>query len=374
MTLFDLPDAATLYTALLTRDASYEGRAWVGVTSTGVFCRLTCPARKPKPENCRWFDSLGACLEAGFRPCKRCQPLKAATQAEPVIEELLAALSARPDHRWCEADLSAMGYERGTVRRAFKRHFGMSFLELARLDRLRRGFEVIGDGGTVLEAGLEAGFSSASAFRARVGQILGLAPADFSPEALLKIDWIDTPLGPMIAVADARALHLLEFMDRKALPTELKKLTQAAKGLLGFGRTAIHDQTASELARYFDGERAEFTVPLVYHGSGFTCRVWDALRQIPVGETRSYGQLAQEIGQPTATRAVARANGANQIAILIPCHRVIGADGSLTGYGGGLWRKQRLIEIEAGYASVPPLPHPEGPPARHSTTTAASER
>jgi AraC family transcriptional regulator of adaptative response/methylated-DNA-[protein]-cysteine methyltransferase len=350
MTLFDLPDADTLYTALLTRDPSYEGRAWVGVTSTGVFCRFTCPARKPKPENCRWFDSLGACIEAGFRPCKRCQPLKAATDAEPVIEELLTALNDRPEHRWCEADVTAMGYDRGTVRRAFKRHFGMSFLDLARLERLRRGFEVMSEGGTVLEAGLEAGFSSASAFRARVGALLGMAPGTLSADPMLSIDWIDTALGPMIAVADDHRLHLLEFMDRKALPTELRKLAEGAKGRLGFGRTAIHDQTARELTAYFDGKSAGFTVPLAYHGSGFTGSVWDALREIPAGETRSYGALASGIGRPTASRAVARANGANQIAILIPCHRVIGADGSLTGYGGGLWRKQRLLEIEADYA------------------------
>ncbi len=347
MTLFDLPDADTLYTALLARDASYEGRAWVGVTSTGIFCRLTCPARKPKAENCQWFDSLGACIEAGFRPCKRCQPLKAAADAEPVIEALLSELAARPEHRWREADLTAMGYDRGTVRRAFKRHFGMSFLDLARLDRLRRGFEVMSEGGTVLEAGLEAGFSSPSAFRARVGALLGMAPGRLSPDPLLSIDWIDTPLGPMIAVADARQLHLLEFMDRRALPTELRRLAEGAKGRLGFGRTEVHDHLATELAAYFDGTRMEFTVPLAYHGSAFYSQVWDALRKIPAGETRSYGQLAQDIARPTASRAVARANGANQIAILIPCHRVIGADGSLTGYGGGLWRKRRLLEIEA---------------------------
>lgn len=359
MTLFDLPDfklpdSDTLYTALLARDPSYEGRAWVGVTSTGVFCRLTCPARKPKAENCRWFDSLGACIEAGFRPCKRCQPLKAATDAEPVIEELLTALNARPDHRWREADLIELGYDRGTVRRAFKRHFGMSFLELARLERLRRGFEVMGDGGTVLEAGLEAGFSSPSAFRARVGALLGIAPSTLSgalsSDPLLSIDWIDTPLGPMIAVADAQSLHLLEFMDRKALPTELRKLAEGAKGRLGFGHTPVHDQLAQELTEFFAGRRSAFTVPLTYHGSAFYAQVWDALRAIPAGETRSYGQLAQDIARPSASRAVARANGANQIAILIPCHRVIGADGALTGYGGGLWRKQRLLEIEAGYA------------------------
>ncbi|MFT6426617.1 MAG: AraC family transcriptional regulator of adaptative response [Celeribacter sp.] len=350
MTLFALPDSETLYTALVARDPSYEGRAFVGVTSTGIFCRLTCPARKPKFENCTFFDTIGGCIEAGFRPCKRCHPLRPATDAEPVIKTLLDALEDCPDHKWREGDIADMGLDLSTVRRAFKRHFGMTFLELARLERLRKGFEIYNDGGKVIDAQLEAGFSSPSAFRASVNRLLGAALGTLSKTPLLCIHWIDTPLGPMIAVADKSTLHLLEFMDRKALPTEMKKLNAGANGALGFGRTAIHDLLALQLADYFDGISAHFTVPLHYHGSGFTGRVWDALRHIPAGHTISYGALAKIIDKPTASRAVAKANGANQIAILIPCHRVIGADGSLTGYGGGLWRKQKLIEIEARYA------------------------
>lgn len=350
MTFFDLPDSDRLYEALLARDPSYEGRAFVGVSSTGIFCRLTCPARKPKRENCTFFDTIGDCIAAGFRPCKRCHPLRPATEAEPIIKTLLEALEARPDQRWYESDITAMGLDLSTVRRAFKRHFGITFLELARLERLRRGFEIYNDGGKVIDAQLEAGFSSASAFRSSTNQLLGAALGTLSKTPMLCIDWIETPLGPLIAVADTSALHLLEFMDRKALQTEMKKLAAGASGAIGFGRTAIHDQLATQLTAYFSGTSADFTVPLQYHGSGFTGRVWDALRTIPAGQTMSYGALAKSIDQPTATRAVAKANGANQIAILIPCHRILGADGSLTGYGGGLWRKQRLIEIEAGYA------------------------
>ena len=118
------------------------------------------------------------------------------------------------------------------------------------------------------------------------------------------------------------------------------------KGALGIGRFAPTEQIEAELCAYFDGESARFNVPIAYHGSGFAQRVWDALRQIPAGETRSYADLARAIGQPSAVRAVARANGANRLALVVPCHRVIGADGSLTGYGGGLWRKQWLIDLE----------------------------
>ncbi|MBU2935821.1 MULTISPECIES: bifunctional transcriptional activator/DNA repair enzyme AdaA [Pacificibacter] len=350
MELFDLPDSDTLYTALVARDPSYEGRAFVGVSSTGIFCRFTCPARKPTHENCKFYNTIGACIEAGFRACKRCHPLRPATESEPVIKILLEALETRPDHRWFESDITAMGLDLPTVRRAFKRHFGMTFLELARLERLRRGFEIYNDSGKVIDAQLEAGFSSSSAFRSSTTRLLGAALGTLSKKPLLCIDWINTPLGPLIAVADTSALHLLEFMDRKALPAEMKKLTAGANGAIGFGHTAIHDQLAEQLDAYFSGTSADFTVPLRYHGGGFAGRVWDALRRIPAGQTLSYGALAKSIDQPTATRAVAKANGANQIAILIPCHRILGADGALTGYGGGLWRKQRLIEIEAGFA------------------------
>jgi AraC family transcriptional regulator of adaptative response/methylated-DNA-[protein]-cysteine methyltransferase len=150
----------------------------------------------------------------------------------------------------------------------------------------------------------------------------------------------------MVAVSDKHALHLLEFIDRKALPTEVRALRDMSSGRLGFGRYAPADQIEGELKAFFAATSADFHTPLALHGSAFTKRVWQALRDIPPGETRSYSEIATIIGRPTAVRAVARANGANQIALVIPCHRVIGTDGSLTGYGGGLWRKRRLIELE----------------------------
>ncbi|WP_417808209.1 bifunctional transcriptional activator/DNA repair enzyme AdaA [Thioclava sp.] len=352
--LFDLPDHATLYRALLQRDARYDGQAFVCVATTGIFCRLTCPARKPLSENCTFHDSIGACLEAGFRACKRCHPMQAAARAEPVIAALLAALDADPARRWREGDLAQMGYDLSTVRRAFKRHFGMTFLDMARQRRLRDGFETLGQGGKVISAQHQASFESPSAFRAAFARLLGSAPSALTKDAVLRVSWIETPLGDMIAVSSATHLHLLEFLDRKALPAELKNLNAAAPGGIGIGRFAPTDQAETELADYFAGRSARFTTPLAQHGSAFARDVWDALRTIPAGQTRSYAQIAQAIARPSATRAVARANGANQIALMVPCHRVIGADGSLTGYGGGLWRKQRLIEIERSFKTAIP--------------------
>ncbi len=347
--LFDLPSDTVLYEALIKRDPCFDGHAFVGVTSTGVFCRLTCPARKPKRENCRFFGQVASAIEAGFRPCKRCHPLAPAAAADPSIQILLAALDKKPTYRWGETDVANLGLDPSTVRRSFKRQFGMTFLEMARQRRLAHGFSALSEG-KVIDAQLEAGFDSPAAFRTAFAKLLGAAPDQFRTDAMLRASPIETPIGTMIAVSDDTALHLLEFADRKALPAELKRLSKMTKGSIGVGDTSVTKALSQELCDYFEGKDDTFKTPLVMHGTPFTRQVWTALRAIPAGQTRSYSALAQSIDAPTATRAVARANGANQIAILIPCHRVIGADGTLTGYGGGLWRKQRLIELEQHYA------------------------
>lgn len=344
--LFAIPDPETLYIALLNRNECFDGQAFVCVSSTGVFCRLTCPARKPKREHCTFYSTIGECIEKGFRPCKRCHPLQAAALADPIISALLQALDKCPDLRWSESHIIRLGYDPSTVRRSFKRQFGMTFLEMARQRRLREGFEILAEGGKVITAQHEANFESASAFRSAFARLLGCSPAALRPNKMLQATWLPTPLGDMITVSSRTHLHLLEFLDRKALPTELKRLQKACPEEIGIGRLGPSEQAEAELSAYFSAQSDSFQTPLAVSGSAFTKQVWNALRTIPAGETRSYSDIARQIGRPTAVRAVARANGANQIALMIPCHRVIGADGSLTGYGGGLWRKQRLIEIE----------------------------
>ncbi|MGV1831518.1 trifunctional transcriptional activator/DNA repair protein Ada/methylated-DNA--[protein]-cysteine S-methyltransferase [Agrobacterium vitis] len=349
--LFKQPSDDTLYAALVAKDASYDGFAYVCVTSTRIFCRFTCTARKPKPENCRFTETIAACLEGGFRPCKRCRPLLAYGHADPLVKALLDRLDVDPGRRWQEADVVALGHDPSTVRRAFKRRFGVSFIEMARLRRISLGTEVLAAGEAVIEAQMEAGYESGSGFRAAITQLLGNSPARMKDLDLLKADWIDTPIGPMLAIADDHALHLLEFADRPALPTELNRLKARQGCGVTIGRTAVTEQIAAELARYFSGDpngvgTRGFETRLAGHGTPFERDVWQALRQIPMGETCSYSKLATSLDRPSAVRAVARANGANQIAIVIPCHRVIGADGSLTGYGGGLWRKQWLLNHE----------------------------
>ena len=348
----DLPSHETLYAALLARDPTFDGRAFVGVTTTGIFCRLTCPARKPKIGNTRFFTSAAACLAAGFRSCLRCRPLDRGARRPPLVANLLDLVDREPERNWSEDDLIAMQLDPSTVRRAFRRHLGTTFLDLTRLRRTGRGIDRLAAGADVIDAQLEAGYGSGSGFRQAVIRLIGETPAHLRGRELLKADWIETPIGTLLAVADHHALHLLEFFDRKALPTELVRLRKTTRSAISFGRSPPIDRIQAELHRYFDGGSATFATPLARHGSMFTRMVWQALAAIPVGTTESYGSIAARLDRPSAVRAVARANGANQIAIVIPCHRVIGADGALTGYGGGLWRKRWLIEHERRTASI----------------------
>jgi len=267
-------------------------------------------------------------------------------EADPSVRVLVEALQADPGRRWGEGNVVEMGFDPSTVRRLFKRHYGVMFLDMARLARVRHGAKVLESGERVIDAQLEAGFASGSGFRAAFARVLGVWPTAFSADELVRADWIDTPLGSMIAVADARHLLMLEFFERKSLSSELKAIQKAAKGQIGVGRFAPIDQIENEMAAFFRGDNMGFETPLAPLGTDFSKSVWAELRKIPAGETRSYSDVARDIGRPTATRAVARANGANPIAIVVPCHRVIGSDGSLTGYGGGLWRKRWLIAHE----------------------------
>jgi AraC family transcriptional regulator of adaptative response/methylated-DNA-[protein]-cysteine methyltransferase len=215
------PTPDLLYTALTKRDPAYDGLAFVGVTSTGIFCRLVCPARTPKFANTRFFETPRACLDAGFRPCLRCRPL-AAGIADPLVKNLLTQLDAAPDRAWSEPDLIAQGLDPSTVRRAFKRHFNLTFLDLARRRRTARGLKTLAAGHPIIEAQMDAGYDSASGFREAINRLIGDTPSHLQSRPPLFADWLETPIGPMLAVADAHALHLLEFVDRKALPTETR--------------------------------------------------------------------------------------------------------------------------------------------------------
>lgn len=182
--------------------------------------------------------------------------------------------------------------------------------------------------------------------RAAFEQRLGIAPLRAMEGDCIAVTWVDSPLGPLIAGACAQGLVLLEFSDRLRLETQFKTLRRHFRCPLVPGEHRHLEQLRTQLARYFDGRLRTFTVPLACPGTGLQQKVWDALQTIPYGQTWSYEALAQKIGRPAAIRAVGSCNGANRIAIVVPCHRVIGKDGALTGYAGGLRRKQALLDLE----------------------------
>jgi AraC family transcriptional regulator of adaptative response/methylated-DNA-[protein]-cysteine methyltransferase len=202
------------------------------------------------------------------------------------------------------------------------------------------------DGAPTLEAGLDAGFESDSGFREAFARVFGETPGDARNRPLLTATWIETPLGPMLAIAGDRGLELLEFVDRRALETELRELRRTLGSAIVPGEHPILQQTRQELSEYFESGRREFTMPLNQRGSDFQLKAWNALCRIPYGQTRSYADMAREVGSPAAVRAIGRVNGQNRIAIIVPCHRVIRSDGTLCGYGGGRWRKQWLLDHE----------------------------
>jgi len=339
-------DTNQLYDAFPARDRSYDGHVLVCVITTGIFCRLSCPARKPEKDNVFFAQTAVACLEQGYRPCKKCHPLESISQPEPIVRNLMARLEQNPGHSWSEDDIQRLGFDPSTVRRLFKQHIGMTFLDLARLMRAGRGAMELTQGASAVNAQPDAGYETASSFREAITRLLGHSPAGIKEHMLLQAAWIGTPIGDMLAVADKNALHLLEFFDRKFLSNELVRLQKATGACISFGRLPPIDAIEKELNAYFTGISAVFHTPFVPHGSPFTCKAWEALCQISPGQTCSYANQARNIGKPNAVRAVARANSKNQIAIVIPCHRVIGADGTLTGYSGGLWRKKWLIAHE----------------------------
>ena len=336
------------YQALLDKKTEYEGIFFVGVKTTGVFCRPTCPARKPKFENCEFFETAKQALLASFRPCKRCKPLSHPNHVSKLVQTLAEAIEENPEKRWKDKDFKELSIDASTARRQFKKRFGMTFVEYARARRMGLAMKQIRSGEPIIEAQLSSGYESGSGFRDAFSRIMGAAPSKIGEDKVLKASWIDTLLGPMIAIADESALYLLEFVDRRGLEKEVECLRKKTKLAIIPGVTKPIDLIKNELDQYFRGELKEFKTPLLFLGSPFQKQVWEELQKIPPGETRSYAEIAISIKRPTASRAVAGANGANQLALIVPCHRVINATGELGGYGGGVIRKKWLLNHEKG--------------------------
>ena len=342
----ELPSEPVMRRAFLDRDASYDGVFVTAVQTTGIFCRPTCPARKPRPENMSFYSTTREALLAGFRPCRRCRPLEVPGQHPEWLRPLLDDLEQDPSRRWRDRDLRDRGLSPERVRRWFQRHHGMSFHAYSRARRLGAGLGQVQGGAQVTRAAFASGYESLSGFQEAFQRLFGSCPTDVGGATIICVDRITTPLGPMLVGATDTHLCLLEFVDRRMLPTQVQRLRRRLGAVFTPDRNDVTARVEAEIAAYFAGDLRDFTVPFVAPGTDFQQAVWSALTRIPYGATISYGELARRVGRPAAVRAVGSANGLNALAIVVPCHRVVGADGKLVGYGGGLWRKQRLLELE----------------------------
>jgi AraC family transcriptional regulator, regulatory protein of adaptative response / methylated-DNA-[protein]-cysteine methyltransferase len=335
-----------MYDALVAKDSSYEGTFYAAVKTTGIFCRPTCTARKPKIENVEFFKSTKDALLNGYRPCKVCKPLENLHQTPLFILQILNEMHEDPSLKFKDGDLLKREIEPSLMRRWFLKNHGMTFHAFQRVYRINAALKKIQSGETVTNTAFDSGYESLSGFNDSFKTILGVSPKHSFSKNLIDLARIETPLGPMYACADKNGICLLEFTDRKMLETEFKLIKKKFNAAIVYGSNKHLDLLKEELNEYFRGERKSFLVPLSTIGTDFQKLVWTELMNIPYGSTRSYTQQANALGKASAIRAIAQANGMNKISIVIPCHRVIGSDGQLTGYGGGLWRKKWLLDLE----------------------------
>jgi len=244
-------------------------------------------------------------------------------------------------------DMYERGMEPNQVRRWFKKHHNITFHAYQRMLRINSAFNEIKNGETVTSSAFGNGYSSLSGFNESYRAVFGSSASGSKHKIAINITRFTTPLGPMFACATEQGICLLEFTDRRKLETEFNDLCNRLNAVILPGENEHLDRVQSELSDYFAGERRVFTVALHTPGTDFQQSVWRALQHIPYGETRSYKQLVTALGNPNGVRAVAAANGCNRVAVIIPCHRVIGSNGRLVGYGGGIHRKKWLLDFEA---------------------------
>jgi len=335
-----------MYNALLKKDSSFEGIFFVAVKTTGIFCRPTCTARKPKRENVEFFPTSREAIIHGYRPCKVCSPLELMGKTPNDIIKLIKEINENTSMKINDYELRKRGLEPNKIRRWFKKNHNMTFQSYQRMIRLNSAFNKIQSGEKVTNAAFDAGYESLSGFNDSFKSIVGEAPTNSKSKSVINITRLETPVGPMFACGTEKGICLFDFTDRRMLETEFKEITKYFDAVILPGENKHIALLKKEIDEYFEGKRKNFTVPLDAPGTEFQKSVWNVLMKIPYGQTISYKDQATILKKPEAVRAVANANGHNRISILIPCHRVIGEDGSLTGYGGGLWRKKWLLDFE----------------------------
>jgi AraC family transcriptional regulator of adaptative response/methylated-DNA-[protein]-cysteine methyltransferase len=345
-------DPDTAWAAFMRRDRSWDGRVFGAVTTTGIYCKPSCPARRPKREHVIFYSTPEEARAAGYRSCLRCKPDEVGRDREAVAKAVKLIEQAEEAPSLAEV-AEAVGYAPHHFQRIFKRDLGISPAEYARALRNRRTEQALKANGRVTDAVYDAGYQSPSGFYNDAKERLGMTPSAWRNGGRGEtIRWttFDSPLGQMLIAATSKGICRLTFDDSE---TSLRRLFPHA--------TIVRDEGGlKELVegalRAIESPLAMPDLPIDVAGTAFQEAVWRELRKIPAGETRSYAEIAAAIGHPKAVRAVGSANGDNHVCVLIPCHRVIRSDGSLGGYGGGIERKKKLLAAEGHPTEAPELP------------------
>jgi AraC family transcriptional regulator of adaptative response/methylated-DNA-[protein]-cysteine methyltransferase len=346
----ELAAADPRWAAVVARDAAADGRFYYSVRTTGVYCRPSCSARPARPENVSFHDSAADAERAGFRPCRRCRPdLPAlAERQSALVARVCRHIEAADAEPGLQALADAAGLSPSHLHRIFKAATGLTPKAYGAAHRARRVREQLVRSGTVTDAIYGAGFGSNGRFYEKSGQMLGMTPRQYragGADADIRFAVGQCSLGAILVAASDQGVCAIFFGDD---PDQLARNLQdrfPKANLLG--GDASFETIVARVVGAIDDPGRGLDLPLDVRGTAFQQRVWQALRRIPSGRTISYGELARRIGAPTATRAVAQACGANPLAVVIPCHRVVRNDGSISGYRWGVERKRILLEREA---------------------------
>ncbi len=334
---------------IVARDKSADGEFWYSVATTGVYCRPSCPSRLANPKNVGIHDTLEDAKRTGFRPCRRCKPDGLSREAEnaelvtracrmienseepPSLTELGAALALSP----------------GYFHRLFKATTGLTPKAYATAHRAARVRERLASGGTVTEAIYDAGFNSSGRFYEKSYEILGMTPSQYragGTDEEIRFAIGETSLGSILVASSSKGVAaILIGDDPDALARDLQDRFPNAKLI---GADPDYEAVVAKVVGFVEAPQIGLDLPLDVRGTAFQQRVWQALREIPVGQTLSYTDVAERIGSPSAVRAVAGACAANNIAVAIPCHRVVRSDGALSGYAWGVERKRAILDRE----------------------------
>ncbi|MGH6646504.1 bifunctional DNA-binding transcriptional regulator/O6-methylguanine-DNA methyltransferase Ada [Aquabacterium sp.] len=337
--------------AVLAKDSRRDGDFVFAVKTTGIYCRPSCPARPAKRQNVEFFDTTAEAAQAGFRACKRCKPdgLSQEAQRQQLVLQACQAIEQSESGLSLDELAARVGMSPHHVHRVFKAATGLTPRQYHQAVRSRRVGPALEEASSVTEAIYDAGFSSSGRFYENAGATLGMSPTRYrqgAPGEQIRYTVEASPLGPMLVAATPRGVCAIEFADQpEALLASLQK--RYPKAAFEAGDEAFQ-QWVRQILAYLELPRGSLDLPLDVQGTAFQRRVWQALQAIPCGQTVSYSELAQRLGQAGAVRAVASACANNQIALAIPCHRVVRTGGALAGYRWGVERKAELLRREGG--------------------------